>query len=556
MRSMQRFLCAAALLSAAACSGPMKLVRVAEPMRTQDKPEIDRVIDLGGQVLPAQGEIRISDSDGKLSPGEWVAVRGKGMDADSRILLGERELAPEGYLAHGLLFRVPRGLDPRNTSQLKVRSARGESMKSVRLRSYAAVADRRNAALRFAVVGFKGLEGTVISRDFACAGPVAFSPDGALLYALGRGQGDDGAKAWAESLLKSAALPPKRAELPVQVFAMGAKGGPRKIAECRAGLDSAPAAMLAPAPGQLLVLSEGHLLWLDVSSPEAAAERGRLDLRQADRRTCFASLTALAPDRIALLDPCTNQLRTVELGSGGPALQGEPLELAPDSDLPLSLSLAAEPGDPQTLWVLQGPNFRIAREEAVRGLAALKSSAVGLLAPLTGKAPEGGVDQPRRSAVASRLLKLRVTRAGSEIAAELGMPARFFPLSMIPLGEGKVAVGGVSGQVFDFAGIEPTLGGMKKLVKLLLGVTDLGRVYTLAEGAEPEERLKGLALYFQLAPVGDSLLISVLRPAVKKLPPKVDVRWGVEMGTRFSSFKSLDYKSLLPPYVFEPMQFQ
>ena len=538
-----------------ACSGPMKLTRLTQaPTIKAEKTKIKKVVDLGAQNLPASGEFKVKDSDGRLSPGEWVAVCGKGLGPQSIISLGAEKIKPAGYLETGLLFKMPRGIDPRQVSKLQVENENGKAEKKVKLYSYIAAADRRGNKLRFMTLGPKGLKGKVKSKKYKTLGPQAFSTDGAKLYVLGRGDGKDDAKSWAKSILKSAIKPPKRVDLPVGVFAMGAKKGPKKQSEFSVGLDSQPTNMASPAEGQILILSEGHLLWLELNEAQQPKERGRLDLR-GENRTCYAGLKALASDKLALLDPCTNSLQLVTMDSKGLQALGTPMDLAPGTDLPLSLGMEAEPGDPSTLWVLQGPNFLIPKEEMNRGLAKLKTGTMNILAPLTGKHVATD-DSPRRSLVISRLLKLQVTEAGPEVKAELPLPEKFFPMALAPLGEGRVAIAGVNGKVFDFAGIKANLKGLKKIIKMLLNTVQLGRVVVLAEGAEPEEKLKGLALYFQTAPLSGDMLVSVLRPVAQKFPPSVDVQWGIELGNKFVGFKSLDYKSLLPPYVFSPILFQ
>jgi len=62
-------------LIALGCKSPMMRVRV--PDTASGPPVVNHLTDLGGLPLPELGEIPLVHSDKTLTPGEWIAVRGK-----------------------------------------------------------------------------------------------------------------------------------------------------------------------------------------------------------------------------------------------------------------------------------------------------------------------------------------------------------------------------------------------------------------------------------------------------------------------------------------------
>src|SRR5262245_51050138 len=105
------------LLATACVTGCTKLsiVRIPKPLNlaASGPPSLDKAIDLGSLPLAEQGLLGMLDSDGVLTPGEWVALIGSELGPSPTVTLGGRPMAIGGYLEQDwLLVRVPRGVAP------------------------------------------------------------------------------------------------------------------------------------------------------------------------------------------------------------------------------------------------------------------------------------------------------------------------------------------------------------------------------------------------------------------------------------------------------------
>ena len=86
-----------------ACSS-IQLVRLRGPEPINGAPEIVRLVDLGSLPLADIGIIDSGHSDGRFTPGEWIAVVGSNLAHQPTIKIGSRNIKVQGYLKGGSLL--------------------------------------------------------------------------------------------------------------------------------------------------------------------------------------------------------------------------------------------------------------------------------------------------------------------------------------------------------------------------------------------------------------------------------------------------------------------
>ena len=73
----------------------------------------------------------------RYTPGEWIAVHGQNLTADSRIVIGGRAVQVAGFLEGGaLLTRLPRGVPP-GPQMVQIDNGMGTAQTSISTAVYA-----------------------------------------------------------------------------------------------------------------------------------------------------------------------------------------------------------------------------------------------------------------------------------------------------------------------------------------------------------------------------------------------------------------------------------
>jgi hypothetical protein len=528
----------------------LTLTRRDQPPPADGPPAVERVVDLGGAAPPARGAFDAS-SDGRASPGEWLAVLGRNLGPAQRVTIGGREAPLRGHLQNGLLLRLPRDLAP-GRQPVVVETPAGSARGRVGVTRQLVTAAPNGNGLQLLAQGPEHdlLDGPTQRFALEWGHRHALDPAGSTLYAI--------------QLPAARTDPDGTTRYPAQVLVvdLAATGGPTERGRFRVELSQPPADLALLDARTLLVLAERELVCVDVSRPGAGREVARLSLpararegTAAERDSVHTRVIPLTQGWVVALEVYGNRLQLIDLSDPRAPRLGAAVPTAGAVGLPLAVDLARDARDPRSVWLLQGPNFRIAGERLSRALQQLEGEVRGLYPPLLGTgpdeptaAPAAGVDAGRLS----RLVRYRLVDQRLEPLEGRALPADFFPLFAKSRPDGSLWVSGVNGHVFDFAGVAATPAGLKRVVAVLRDAVFFGRILEVPAGGPARTLIQGPALYFAIDELaGTGAVYSVMRLGVRLLPPGLCVDWGVELQERgFVRLKRLDWEAIIPPYAF------
>jgi len=539
------------VLTALGCKSPMMRVRV--PDTASGPPVVERLTDLGGLPLPELGEIAPIHSDSTLTPGEWIAVRGKNLDASSELLIDGNKVPVAGHLKGGsLLMRLPRGLSPRADHKLEIKTTQGACSRPFTVKSYIVVGDTDAKNIRFVPLSRETelvLEHDALEMEVKEGYFHALSADGSLLFVLQRSKAGEANDEDQWSPISK-----------IAVVHMGAAQGPKPIGTFTVSTPSSPTALVILDDRTLALLGERDLTLLDVSIPEQgrvlstlalplpAAEPGKPLAVQYDDLVMVKGRRSAA-----VLELYGNSLTLINLEDLRAPRVEATLPLLPAGSKPYSIDLAVDPEDPRSLWVLQGANFRIAQTYFSNAIGKTYAKLERLFGAKT-EPPVPALTREQEQAemkkAPSRLLRVVLEDGTLRVAEERPLPPNFFPFFVFPKRGDQQLVSGVNGHVLRFGKVPLSMDGVKQIAGVLADSTQFGRIIAIKKDQPPENVLQGISLFFGLGTLHDGTLVySLLRPTTQILPPFLTVAWGVEAGDQgFVPVTSLGYRSLIPPY--------
>ncbi len=530
---------------------PLTLTRLEQPQPAAGPPAVERVVDLGGAAPPASGAFEAA-SDGRASPGEWLAVLGRNLGPAQRVTIGGRQAPLRGHLQRGLLLRLPRDLAP-GRQPVVVETPAGSARGAVGVTRHLVAAAPNGNGLQLLAQGPEHalLDGPTQRFALEWGHRHALDPPGSTLYAI-----------QLPAARTDAASGATRYPAQVLVVDLAATGGPAERGRFRVELAQPPADLALLDARTLLVLAERELVCVDVSRPGDGAVVARLALpararvgTAAERDSVHTRVIPLTQGWVVALEVYGNRLQLIDLSDPQAPRLGAAVPTAGAVGLPLAVDLARDARDARSVWLLQGPNFRIVGERLSRALQQLEGEVRGLYPPLLGAGPDEPGPAPAAGADAgrlSRLVRYRLVDQRLEPVEGRALPADFFPLFAKSRPDGSLWVSGVNGHVFDFAGVTATAAGLKRVVEVLRDAACFGRILEVPAGGPARTLIQGPALYFAVDELaGSGAVYSVMRLGVRLLPPGLCVDWGVELQDRgFVRLKRLDWEAIIPPYAF------
>jgi hypothetical protein len=317
------------------------------------------------------------------------------------------------------------------------------------------------------------------------------------------------------------------------------------------------------------VLQKRQLTIFDTSNPVQPKPLLQLPLAAPEQTRELVDAEFFADGRmLAVLEAYGNQVHLIDLGvPSQPRVLGA-LSLSEAYEQPFSIDLALGQ-DGQSLWVLQGPNLRLAGKRLVDGLSGawhdVKALELKSAAKTVGQTAVGSAMLPKESL--ARLQLLRLTDGQLQLVKSIPLPPDIFPFFVQPDYQGSLYVSGIN-RKNQFTDLEASLDGIKRLLGAVKDTAQLGLVLKVgAEDGLVTTAFQGVALYYDLAllPSGQ-LLTSTVRLGAGYIPPRVTLDWGLEIpGQSFSKLREVAnsgfkittaVQRLLPPYRYERIGVQ
>jgi hypothetical protein len=552
----------------AGCSAT-PVVRIAHPEEVAGPPAIEQLVDLGGMPLAALGELSQEHRDDRLTPGEWVAVLGRSLANKPMVAIDGRPVPVAGYVQGGsLLIRVPRGISPRGKHRLQVRTPYGEATTTLRAASHLVAADLNGKSLRTLLMTHdtdRLLDHDPQDIDLKESYFHTLNASGNLLYVLqwfGTQHAAPDGRTYTGSTIAT--------------LHMAARDKPQHVGSFPVATFGSPKALGMLDDSTLLVLSERDLVVMDVSRMGGEAEVARIDLpviaRPEGVPVQYQDMVVLQqPPSVAVLEVFSNSVSLINLQDRrAPRLEAS-LTLSRQLDVPWSIDIAPDPADGRSLWVLQGPNFRIAGDKLRQVIERVQAKADDVFAVLTGQpaaqaappaeppaSPAPGVApvpvQPAPGAQPpsvrlSRLVRLRAEGQALRLVEERALPPSFFPFFAHARAGGEVLVSGINANVFRFGALPLSIDGLKQAISVVTDSVQVGTIVAVKKDAPFRPVVQGIAIYFGMETLPDgTLAYSMLRPGVQAIPPGMVASWGIEAEDKFVELRTLEWTSLIPPY--------
>ncbi len=551
------------------CGGSLTRVPMVPGMRAAGPPQISKVQDLGGLPLPSVGAISPEQSDGLFTPGEFVAVYGRNLTASSQVTVSGRAAPIVGAIdGGGLLLQIPRGVSTGQT-QLRIDNGAGTAETPITTALYAFGGDAAGNALRIRRLGPEGeqpetLDDKPLDIAFRLSRFQALSNDGALLFAIQEPESDQAPEA-----ANGEAIPVGTVVCELLVVHLGAKHGPKEITRVPLSLVGKPTGLAMGPNGKLVVLQPRQLTVVDVSVPQRPQPLVVMPLWSAEQKRELVDAEFLGDGRLlALLEAYANQVHLVDFADASQPRLVSGVSLAQEFDQPFSIDLAPGP-DPSSVWVLQGPNLRLAGKRLLDGISGAWRDAKALelkgAARTLGNTAVGTAMLP--SEPLTRVQLVQLVGGQLQVVKTLPLPSEIFPFFLQPDYRGSLFVSGMN-RKNQFTDLDASLDGMKRLLGAIKDTAQLGVILRVGtEDGSVSTALQGVAIYYDLAllPSGQ-LLSSTIRLGAGYIPPRVTLDWGLEVpGKSFAKlrevantgFKITDVvRRMLPPYRYERIGVQ
>lgn len=563
-------LCLSATLG---CGGTLSRVSQPDLLPSQLPPTIDRTQDLGGLPLPSLGPISTEHSDGLYTPGEWIALHGKNLTAATRVTIGGQPTPVLGFFEGGaLLTRMPRGVIP-GPQTLSVDNGAGSAQVRIPTAIYAFGGDAQGNSVR--IRRLSGQPDALIDQDafdqpFPLARFVALSSDGGSLYVLQEPTGEL-APADPSSGTSTSPSQPGAALQVSELLSihLGAKGGPQVVTRLPLALQGKPTAMKLGPFGQLVVLQARQLTVIETAGPGQIRPLSQLPLAAPQEERALIDAEFIGDGQLlTVLEAYANQLHLIDLHQPSlPQLVGG-VTLSQAYEQPFSIDLA--PGeDSSSVWVLQGPNFRLAGKRLSDGLGGVWRDAKALDLRAAGKTlgqtAVGAAMLPKESL--TRIEQVRLVGGSLTVVKSLPLPPDVFPFFVQPDYRGSLFVSGIN-RKNQFTDLEASFDGVRRVLGAVKDTAQLGVVLKVGtETGAVTTALQGMAIYYDLAllPSGE-LLTSTVRLGAGYVPPRVTLDWGLEVpGRSFAKLREVAntalkitdaVQRLLPPYRYERIGVQ
>lgn len=556
------------LTTVGGCAGSLQRIPLSANLRPAGPPSIRKVQDLGGLPLPSVGPISLEHSDALLTPGEYVALYGENLTPGSQVILSGRAAAVVGAIDGGLLVQVPRGIST-GRQVLRVNNGIGTADVTVSTAFFAFGGDAAGNALRIRQLGPEGeqpetFDDKPLDIVFPLSRYQVLSHDGALLFAIAEPESEQAPESSSGEL-----APAGTVVCDLMVVHLGGKHGPKEVTRVPLAIVGKPTGLAMGPGGRLVVLQPRQFTVVDVSVPQRPQPVVVMPLWPAEQKRELIDAEFLGDGRLlAILEAYANQVHLVDFADPSQPRIVSGVSLSPEFEQPFSIDLAPGP-DPSSLWVLQGPNLRLAGKRLLDGLSGAWRDAKALdlkgAAKTLGHTAVGSAMLP--SEPLTRVQLVQFASGQLQVVKSLPLPSEIYPFFIQPDYRGSLFVSGIN-RKNQFTDLDASLDGIRRLLGAIKDTTQLGVILKVGtEDGSVATAVQGVAMYYDLAllPSGQ-LLTSTIRLGPGYIPPRVTLDWGFEVpGKSFAKLREVAntgfkitnvVRRMLPPYRYERISVQ
>jgi len=554
--SLRPWFRAALFLVLSGCA-PKAVYRTASaPSTGSGKPVIKELIDFGSLPIPNKGLLPRKLSDGRFTPGEWVAIEGDNLPGNAKISINENIVKAKGYTkTGGLLIQLPTGLDTALLHTLTVQSESGIAKKNLEVDRYIAGSDTEGNLVRFLKMN-RRVRGYVEDDQFEVSQerPLysAFSDDGGVLYSVG--------------------LPDEKAKkgkgrFPVEIAAihLGAPEKPELVASKRLNLDSRVTDISACGENRLAILAVSDFALFDVENPLSPKLIAGLSLPGKDDNAMFVEVACVDNGKKAgVLDAERNLLQLIDLSQPEKPKLLNSFKFHPEDSSPLALDMInAEEGGASEVWVLLGPSLR----RATRRTGGLLSDAKKNISKFfkrkeddpPSEKPSSEKKQERPSGKVHELARMDLSGETPDLKQQIKLSDTFYSLRLFAEKDGNLLISGVDRDGLDFSNDEDDKSAIKALWERIKKTSHFGRVVAVDKSTGTSTvKLKGLTIFMDMSKLPDNRLVySGFHLTGTISFPYVAAAWGTGVEERgFFSQRKLSWKMIFPPYTYGQVRAQ
>jgi len=523
------------LLMLLGCQSAPKQPNLAVP------PQITEFKDIGYFPEHSSRSIKSIKSDGKIYPGEWVALSGKGL-TNAKLIIDE--VTPAEVISSGheqLLFRVPVGLNKYTHHQLVLTTAYGSATTEFYTHHYIIGTDtdyNRHNFMRLNGASKQEAESRVTEIDQTNPLFTMISPDSALLHSVGFEEKQEAPSGSIDYLMR------------INTINLLANDQPEVLDFHDITLPSTPTDAKLSHKNVMALLGKSHLILADASAKGDFAELARIELPQppADtlgegrvKENSYTDVEFVGERYLIILESRHNHVVLFDISQPSAPRMLSNSSVLSGAQWPSVVDLLPDNQQPDKFWLLAGRNLRNYGKKTVELFKDM----------ISGDGDQ--IDDAKYSA----LISFHISGDTFHQQASITLPDNQIPFYSKQDEQGNIYVSAMDWQFNEFA--DEDAAWYMNIHKQLFSAVSMGKIYYVdTQSGATEISSHGLGVYYhmdyapELGPV-----FSIVKIGGQMLPPFVALKWGFAIGEFGTySYRNVSRKLLIPPYSLGRMVIQ
>ncbi|WP_370981321.1 hypothetical protein [Agaribacterium sp. ZY112] len=485
------------------------------------------------------GDIPSIYSDKRISPGEWLLLKGENLGV-TKLTMDGISVEVEYYYDEQPLIRVPTHLQALQQHQLILESPFGKANYFFDSHHYVVATDpagEQSLLVRSNRREDEGIDDDWLSIKEKDKAPLYshISKGSQFLYIVSQKIKPKGIVAGASTY-----------SLELSSYHLSAPDKPALLSRIDIELDSRPVTSVLSSDGQLYILGSQSLSVVDVSDPvkmQSYLQEGLalnplgltsyVDILALDTKGTLAVLDAYA-NRVDILSINSQEMKRIASKS-----------VAPGHDLPSAVRLVHDPRNASEFWVLLSPNHRQLIDGLVKNYQKLNNKeSLALI--------DGTLHQ---------IQQLRLENSDLHLGQSWPLDKGYASFFLAPsIDEGHLLYTSTKLDLFSLVdNSRAAKYSLKRAKSLLWDSVALGRVNEINLGnGQIQQRASGVGLYFHVLDAPDfGAVFSIMKLGPAFSSPYISPHWGIAIERNGTYVRrKMNRDSLFPPYKVGRVSFQ